>query len=84
MRKWSGSGSASTYLFYVVCFGIGFVIVKAMSLGQLEIDDPDNHGWSPLVRKPDGRWAIGDYTVSCIGFVVIMALCWLVSQLSRH
>lgn len=84
MRRWGGTGQASTYIFYVVCFGIGFVIVKAMSLGQLEIDEPDNHGWAPFVRLPNGRWAIGDFTVSVIGFAVLMAFFWLLSQVSRH
>lgn len=82
MKKWVG-GKVSTHIFHVV--GVGFVIVKAASLGQLQIDDPDHHHTlSPLVRLPDCLWAIGDFTVSTIGFPVIIAVFWRTSQLSRH
>ena len=80
MPKFKG-GNAGTYLFGVVCFFIGLGIVTLFSLGQIRVDDRDGPGWSPITTMPDGKLGLSEFATSTIGFGVLMAFGWLVTQI---
>jgi hypothetical protein len=83
MRKWNGIGSPTTYLFNLFCFGIGFVVLMVLCVGQVGVDYSEGPGWNPLSRLPNGKLAVSDFTVSVIGFAVLMAVCVLMPALHR-
>jgi len=56
MPKYNG-GSASTYLFGLVCFYIGLAVVTAVSLGLMTCDEREGAGFNPFTRMPD--WEAG-------------------------
>jgi hypothetical protein len=80
MPKYNG-GSASTYLFGLVCFYIGLAVLTAVSLGQITCDERDGPGFNPFTKMPDGRLGISEFGVSVIGFIILMAVGWLISQI---
>lgn len=81
MKKWNGVGSPSTYIFWLVCFCIGFAVLKLLSLCLLQVYDRDGPGLNPFSKTPDGQLAISEFAVSVVGFAVLAAIAWLLSQL---
>jgi hypothetical protein len=67
----------------MVCFAIGFVVLKGLSLGLLKIDYSEGPGWNPISTMSDGNKAISDFTVSVVGFFVIMGVAGLVALLKQ-
>ncbi|MDI1262613.1 MAG: hypothetical protein PS018_05080 [bacterium] len=82
MPTWK-SGSASTHLFYLFCFYAGLVVLTAVSLGRITHDDREGPGLNPFARLPDGRLGTSDFAVATIGFAIMAAAVWLVSQVVR-
>ena len=74
-------GSASTYLFGLVCFYIGLAVLTAVSLGQIICDEREGPGFNPFTKMPDGKLGISEFGVSVIGFIILMAVGWLISQI---
>ena len=75
------SGSASTYLFGLVCFCIGLAVLTALSLGQITCDEREGPGFNPFTKMPDGKLGVSEFGVSVIGFIILMSVGWLISQI---
>jgi hypothetical protein len=65
----------------MVCFAIGFVALKALSLGLLKIDYSEGPGWNPISTMSDGNKAISDFAVSVVGFFVLMGVGGMIALL---
>jgi hypothetical protein len=72
--------SPSRYLFWLVCFLIGIVVLTVLFLGQIKYDDREGPGWSPITTMPDGKVGISTLGAEVVGVAVLLALGWLVSQ----
>ena len=78
--KYNGTRSG-TYLFWLICFFIGLGAVSLFSLGQLKVDDREGPGWNPITTMPDGKVGISEFATGAVGFVVLMVLGWVVTQI---
>jgi hypothetical protein len=76
--KWNGSQSPSTYLFWLVCFVVGYGVITVLSLGQIRYDDREGPGWNPVSKLPDGRVGLSEFAIDAIGFLVLgLCLVWM-------
>ena len=69
--KWKGTRPV-TYIFSLVCFFVGITVVTAFSFARVTYDDREGPSMNPVSRMPDGRIGLGEFTIDCIGFVVLM------------
>lgn len=81
MKKWNGSGSPSTFIFWRVCFFIGMPVLFLIFLGQMRFDDREGPGWNPLSKMPDGKIGISEDGAASFGFVVMMGGFLLIAAL---
>ena len=73
----------STYLFSLVCFFIGIAFLTAISAGQFKYDDREGPGLNPFSRMPDGKLGISEFAIMVVGFAILMATFWLITQTRR-
>jgi hypothetical protein len=71
LPKWDGVTGASDYLFFLVCFVVGYAAISALSLGRIKYDDREGPGWNPVSRMPDGKIGLSRFAIKSIGFVVL-------------
>jgi hypothetical protein len=81
MPKYTG-GSASTYLFGLVCFYIGITILTALLLGQIRVDEREGPGFNPFSKMPDGKLGISEFGATVVGIMALMAVGWLIGQIN--
>jgi hypothetical protein len=81
MPKYTG-GSASTYLLGLVCFYIGITILTALLLSQIRVDERGARALNPFSKLPDGKLGISEFGATVVGFMALMAVGWLISQVN--
>jgi hypothetical protein len=81
LPKWDGIERPGTYLFGLVCFIVGIAVLTVLFLAQIRYDDREGPGWNPISKMPDGKVGISEFAIQCVGFAVLMALVWLVTQI---
>lgn len=70
LPRWNGV-SPSAYVFWLVCFLVGFGVMTALSLGRVTYDDRDGPGWSPITKMSDGRVGLSEMALEVIGVVAM-------------
>ncbi len=70
LPRWNGV-SPSTYLFWLVCFIVGYVMMAALSLGRVTYDDRDGPGWNPISKMADGRVGLSEIALEVIGLIAL-------------
>jgi len=80
MPRCTGSFT-STYLFELVCFWIGLTVLTALLLGHIRVDEREGPGFNPFSKMPDGKLGISEFGAECAGFIVLLGVGWLISQI---
>jgi hypothetical protein len=50
-------------------------------MGQITCDEREGPGFNPFTKMPDGKLGISEFGMSVIGFIILMAVGWLISQI---
>lgn len=71
LPRWDGATSPSVYIFFLVCFVVGFAAITGLSLGQIKYDDQESPSWNPVSKMPDGKVGLSASAIKTIGFATL-------------
>jgi hypothetical protein len=78
LPKYKG-GNAGTFLFGLVCFFFGIVVLTALSIGRIRYDAPTVF----FSKLQSGKIGVGEAPVTIFGALLLLVVWWVMSQAGR-